>query len=150
MNIFCVCSIVLESPCFSETADINVGTLWLQNLLSESGVTTSLGLGPMLWSEFSATLTNFPEKNGSFSWKTIAHSFKHNQTWQGTQVCRPAQTRETNLSPSCEFQCDQMQEENSIGSRQSSHPASLSWTTSLSPSSDQGDKLVGLVTSGYV
>jgi hypothetical protein len=30
----------------------------------------------------------------------IAQSFKHNQTWQGRQVCRPAQTRETNSSPS--------------------------------------------------
>jgi hypothetical protein len=39
--------------------------------------------------------------------KIIAQSFKHNQTWLGRQVCHPDQTRETNLLPSCEFQCDQ-------------------------------------------
>jgi hypothetical protein len=39
--------------------------------------------------------------------ESIAQSFKHNQMWLGRKVCHPAQTSETNLSPSCEFQWNQ-------------------------------------------
>jgi hypothetical protein len=37
-------------------------------------------------------------KKKKFSQVLIAQSFKHNQMQLGQQVCRPAQTRVTNLS----------------------------------------------------
>jgi hypothetical protein len=107
---------------------------------------------------------------------TIAQSFSPLLARDGPQVCCPDPTRATNLSPSCEFQCDQnarrklnstarFLKENKfsfyfqntsffgLGKKNqlnSGHTENHTRLTNLSPSSDQGDKLVGLVTSGYV
>jgi hypothetical protein len=45
--------------------------------------------------------------NLTVSASLIAQSFSPNSAQDGQQVCRPAQTRVTKLSASCEFQCDQ-------------------------------------------
>jgi hypothetical protein len=58
----------------------------------------------------------------------------------GRQTCRPA----------ANFCVTKKQKQLSAIFLLFGHTEIHSWATNLSPSSDQGDKLVGLVTSGYV
>jgi hypothetical protein len=81
---------------------------------------------------------------------TLGKSFKHNQTWLGQQVCLPGLSLATNLLSSSKKQGDWIVGYLCYFLLAFGHTEIHSWVTSLSPWSELGDKLVCLVTSGYV